>query len=267
MTAGEDEQERSGDERSDGEGAADEDARRRWVSWLLVAACLLPVVLVGEAGRRVLTGAYDADFFGISPDQRGLDAGATDGFDLPVSRRFSVLWFQMGLPGPLLAGPVAALAVAAVVLAGRPAWLVPDRWGRRVAAAGAGLAGLQALLVTAGLVHGVSGAADEGTGSLELNWYGPTTNSFPEVAGALALLLPAIVVPVVAGLVIWRAGPAGAPVADVEEGVPEPATAAAPTAGEPPEEEPGHEPGQEAGQASSVPVVPEDERHLYRRPG
>lgn len=242
---------------------------RHWLSWVLVAGCAAPALLLAEAARRVLRGGYDAQYFGGYPAAYLGDADATDRLDVTTAERFQVLWSLLSLPGPLLGAAVVGVLVVAVVLAGRPAWLVPDRWGRRVAALALWLAAAVSAGVVAGVLQGYSAPVESQADSLQVFLGNRSPDDFPGVAGALALLLPAVVVPALGGAVLWRTGdappvvPAGGAVPDEDEedeaqdpGPPGPEGAAAAPV---PEREPAA--------PVSPPTVPEAQRHLYRRPG
>lgn len=242
-----------------------------WVSWVLVAACVGPVLLLAEVARRVLTGGYDAEFFGGFADSEDLStiAEMVDRLEISTGQRFSVLWVQADLPWPLLGPALAALVLGGVVLAGRPGWLVPGLWGRRVAAVGAWLAAAQSLVAAVGLLQVVAGNGVGSRGSLQLSWYG-APEGFPEVAGALAVLVPLAVVTAVAGVVVWPGAalqPApGPPAADDEaQEVPPEEVAAGPQAA-PHGTQTSSPTPQDAPASPQFPGVPDTDRNLYRRP-
>ncbi len=177
----------------------------------------------------------------------------------------------MGAPAPLWGGVVAALLALVVVLVGRPSWLVPDRWGRRVAALGSWLSAALALGCLVGVVaHASAPADDAGPGALRFFLRTGLPDDLPGVAGTLAVLVPALVVPAVTGAVLWRApageqeelpdarGPREARGPEGTRGLREPQAAQEPHA---PQEAP--EPRPPAG----PPTVSDAERALYRRPG
>ncbi|MEZ0494179.1 hypothetical protein AB2L28_18230 [Kineococcus sp. TBRC 1896] len=248
----------------------------RWPSWVLVAACVVPPLLLAEAARRVLGGDYDEDFYGGYPSGSGAFDGAAP--EITTGRRFGVLWALVEAPAPLWGGVVAALLVVAVVLAARPAALVPDRWGRRVAAGGAWLSAALALGGLLGVVQHATAPVDgPGPGALRFFLRTGLPDDLPGVAGALAVLVPAFVVPAAAGFVLWRGpgpvavtapSPGPGPRAD-EGGGPAPLTGVPPVAG------PGdhHQDQKRVSEPdpdpdpTGPPAVPETERHLYRRPG
>lgn len=267
-----------GDEHGDEHG--DDRSSWAWVSWLLVAACLVPALLLAEVARRVLSGDYDAQFFGTSSGAASTLGETFFQPDVSMSQRFTVLWVLLDLPGPLLGSAVAALAAAGIVLVGRPGWLVPDRRGARIAACGLWLGAFETAAALVGLLQVVGGdGIVAGRPWLQLSRYG-APEGFAEVAPALAVLVPVLLVTGIAGVLVWRGGaePApGAHPAPAEEGArTEDATQDA--------ADDGAEDGTDAAgpvraRAIDVPVappaapapgtfptVPDTERRLYRRP-
>lgn len=247
----------------DHEGATDE-PRGSWPSWVLVAACVVPPLVLAEAARRVLTGAYDEEFYGGYPSGAGAFDGAAP--EISTGRRFGILWALVGAPAPLWGGVVAALLALVVLLAARPTWLVPDRWGRRVAALGSWLSAALALGCLVGVVEHASAPADDaGPGALRFFLRTGLPDDLPGVAGTLAVLVPALVVPAVAGAVLWRAPARGhAEFPDTRE----PRAHEEPR--EPQEPQVAHEPHapQEVTEPpAGPPTLSDTEREFYRRPG
>ncbi|GAB3461685.1 hypothetical protein AB1207_07010 [Kineococcus endophyticus] len=247
-----------------------EEPRGGWPSWVLVAACVVPPLVLAEAARRVLTGAYDEEFYGGYPSGAGAFDGAAP--EISTGRRFGILWALVGAPAPLWGGVVAALLALVVVLAGRPSWLVPDRWGRRVAAVGSWVSAALALGSLVGVVEHASAPADDaGPGALRFFLRTGLPDDLPGVAGALAVLVPALVVPAVAGAVLWRVPARGhgerralaepRQARELEEPrdareLPEPQEVREPPALQEVPEPP-----------AGPPTVSDAERALYRRPG
>lgn len=260
--------ERSPADDPDHEGATDE-PRGSWPSWALVAACVVPPLVLAEAARRVLTGAYDEEFYGGYPSGAGAFDGAAP--EISTGRRFGILWALVGAPAPLWGGVVAALLALVVLLAARPTWLVPDRWGRRVAALGSWLSAALALGCLVGVVEHASAPADDaGPGALRFFLRTGLPDDLPGVAGTLAVLVPALVVPAVAGAVLWRVPARGdAELPDTREPREprEPEERREPrepqAAQEPPSPQQVPEPSTPAG----PPTLSDTEREFYRRPG
>ncbi len=257
------------DDPVDGRGDVSEDdatAPGGWASWLLVAACVAPPLLLAEAARRVLGGDQDGDYFGWYA-ATSFDGAGTSPTEAPLGERFRVLWVVLGLPGPLWSVVVGGLLLAVVVLAGRPAALVPGRWGRRVAAAASWLSAAGSLAALLGVLAAYSAPAQDRQGRLPAIFGGGLPDDAPTLAAAAAVLVPAVLVPALTGAVLWRDGPvARDPAPAAAEG-----PAAEPTGKTP--AEPSAEPFAETvrerpgGTSEEVPVVAETDRHLYRRPG
>jgi hypothetical protein len=244
------------DDRS--EDPADEDPGGRspgWVSWLLVLVAVLPPVVLAEVSRRFLVGSADGAYFGtyVSADE------VRARLDVTPSVRFRLFWATVPVPDVLLASLPVVLALCAVVVAGRPDWLVPPRWGRRVAAVAATLTVGESLVCLVMLLHLADAPRSDEYGNLQLSYLLPSTGEFPEVAPVLALLVVTAVVPAVGALVLWRAGDPEPVV--VAEAVPAGPVPAGPEVAGP---ERGAEP------PAPFPHVPEptpEELRAYRRPG
>ncbi|MBB2901049.1 hypothetical protein FHR75_001837 [Kineococcus radiotolerans] len=255
-----------------------------WASWLLVAVAAAPVLVLGEVARRHLGGGLDARYFGATAGS-GEDAV---GLGLGWSTRFSLLWTAVPVPEVLLAALAGLLVLCALVVAGRPAWLVPGRWGRRAAAGVAALAAAESLIALLTLAGRADDSEREGFGGLSITYYVPPTGRFPEIAPVLALLAVTTVLPALAALVLWRDGdgaPAGrgdddddvdevdevdaAPDADGDDtgdlgatpAVTTPTAAAPGTPAAPPAVA-----GRGPGPAPGIPTVPAHELDAYRRP-
>ena len=256
-----------------------------WASWLLVAAAAAPVLVLGEVARRHLGGGLDARYFGATAGSGGDDAV---GLGLGWSTRFSLLWTAVPVPEVLLTALAGLLVLCALVVAGRPAWLVPGRWGRRAAAGVAALAAAESLIALLTLAGRADDSEREGFGGLSITYYVPPTGRFPEIAPVLALLAVTTVLPALAALVLWRDGdgaPAGrgdddddvdevdevdeAPGADGDDtgdlgatpAVTTPTAAAPGTPAAPPAVA-----GRGPGPAPGIPTVPAHELDAYRRP-
>ena len=258
-----------------------------WASWLLVAAAAAPVLVLGEVARRHLGGGLDARYFGATADS-GEDAV---GLGLGWSTRFSLLWTAVPVPEVLLAALAGLLVLCALVVAGRPAWLVPGRWGRRAAAGVAALTAAESLIALLSLAGRADESEREAFGGLSITYYVPPTGRFPEIAPVLALLAVTTVLPALAALVLWRDGDdappgrgddgddgddevgdaddagdpgavgAGARGADGAGGDPGPVPAGTAPATPPAVAGRGPEP------APGIPTVPAHELDAYRRPG
>jgi len=242
-----------------------------WVAWVLVVACVVPPLLLAEAARRVLGGSYDLEYFGGYSggylSDGTLESAATrdeltSRLDVSVGDRFTVLWEQLSLPAPLLGPALAGVLTAAVVLLGRPAVMVPGRWAARIAAGGLGLAGLEAVAVTLGVLESLSGPDSFGEGSLQVFWGSRPPTDLVEFAAAAALLLPAILVPAVAGFVVLRGGVRRAETPVVGEPVVEESVAQAESTEEAADVETVEE---ELPEPPTVPALTEAQRELYRR--
>lgn len=231
-----------------------------WPSRLVVAVVAVPPLVLGEVARRHLSGSLDARYFG--------DAfGPADGdvADLDWSTRFSLLWTAVPVPEVLLAALVALLVLCALVVAGSPAWLVPGRWGRRVAAAAAVLTAAESLLTLLTLLSRAEAPERDTFEGLSIAYYVPPTGRFPELAPVLALLAVTTLLPAVAALVLWRGedAPAGTaaggdePPAAVPASPPPAPVVVAPVPPEAPA----------APEVPGIPTVPAEQLDAYRRPG
>jgi hypothetical protein len=229
-----------------------------WASWLLVASAVVPAVVFAEVARRFLTGSADASYFGAYVSAETVRAR----IDFTFSVRFRLLWASVPVPEVLLASVPVVLALAAVVLAGRPGWLVPSRWGRRVAAVASLLTALESLVCLVVLFDLADEPRSDPYGNLELTYLLPNTGGFPEIAPVLALLVVTTAVPAVAALVLWRAGEARA------------GLVTGPGAGVVPEVTPDAEPALAPApgpdlvvEATAVPRPSAEDLDAYRRPG
>ncbi|WP_432497787.1 hypothetical protein [Kineococcus auxinigenes] len=149
-------------------GAPARRARRpgAWGGRLLTAAVAVPPALSLETARRVLDGSLDTTFGLVDPATGMLNgpqgqAAATSAQLL--AERWSLLWQLQPPHVPLLAGALGTVVLAALVLAGRPAALVPRAGARWAAAAVAGCTALAALAALAGFVAQVAGLLPQGT--------------------------------------------------------------------------------------------------------
>lgn len=241
-------------------GGERESAPGRWASWLVVAVSAVPPLALAVLGRRFLGGGADAAYVGTRAAP-----GDGDGIDLGWSNRFGLLWMTVPVPQVLLAALCGVLVVAALVVAGRPDWLVPRRWAARVGAGAAALTALESLVSLVSLVTRAGEPERESFGGSQISYYIPSTGEFPELLGVLALLVVTTALPALAALVLWRAvDPTAGPVPAA------PAEPAAPTAvdGEPePAAEPAPDPAPapQAGVAD-VPKPSADDLDAYRRP-
>ncbi|WP_380159019.1 hypothetical protein [Kineococcus sp. R86509] len=229
-----------------------------WVSWLLVLVAVLPPVVLAEVSRRFLTGSADASYFGAYVSEADVRAR----LDFTFTVRFRLLWASVPVPDVLIAALPVVLGLAAVVVAGRPEWLVPPRWGARVVAGAAGLSALESLVCLVMLVELADEPRSSAYGNLQLSYLLPSTGDFPEIAPVMALLVVMTVVPAVAALVLWQA-PGAARVAAEPAAEPDAEPAPEPVA-EPPAE-PRPEPPVEE-RPSEVPRLSGAELDAYRRP-
>ncbi len=268
-----------GDARED-EVGDDAPAPGRWASWLLVAACVAPPLLLAEAARRVLGGDHDDDYFGWYA-ATSFDDVSTSPADASLGERFRVLWAVLDLPGPLWGTVVGGLLLTVVVLTGRPAALVPGRWARRAPAAASWLSAAGSLAALLGVLSAWSAPAQDRQGRLPAIFGGGLPDDPPALAAAVAVLVPAVLVPALTGGVLWRAEPVpGSPATGpaparppAEPAAEPPAEPAAEPLAEPPAQPPAELPAEPPAAApratpdEQVPVVAEADRHLYRRPG
>lgn len=226
-----------------------------WASWLVVGVAALPPLVLAEVARRFLGGGEDSRWFGGSYAGLGTDTVV----DLDVSARFSLFWSTVPVLDVLPATLVAVLALCAVVVAGRPGWLVPTRWGRRVGAGAAALTAVESLLALVALLGRDPDPLSQTLGGLQLSYDVPSTGNFPELVPVLTMFVVTAVLPGVAAVVLWRAddpAPAvgGAETPVVPEVVEEP-----PSEAEPPVVPPVAEP-------PAVPKLSPEELDAYRRP-
>ncbi|WP_432524962.1 hypothetical protein [Kineococcus sp. SYSU DK006] len=276
-----DEDERAGgdgDERAGADGdageRADEDgsARWGWVSWLPIAAAALCPLVLAEVARQVLGGARDEPYFGYADEA---------GQEVPVGRRVGLLWALVPVPQVLLAGTCALVVVCGVVLAGRPGWLVPGRVGRWVAAGVAAACALEGLAALGVLLQAAARPPDQaGDDGLLLTFLGLPAQGLVELGPQVAVLVPAVVVPALAAVLLVRPpapaarvrpapaaageGPAAAP-APAAQGSPAQTSPAAPLAQGSPAAPVGQgTPGPSV--RAEIPRLPVDERAHYRRP-
>ncbi|WP_369070063.1 hypothetical protein [Kineococcus terrestris] len=188
------------DEHGGGGGAAGADpGARTWVPWVLCAASLGTLLVLGEAAHSVLSGEVDEQLLGI-PSGDLLTAAQSESLD---TARIGALWSAVdGAPG-LLVSVLGLAAVAAAGTARRPGWLVPSASARWAAG---GLAAATAVAAAAwcsvGLRLAVATLDEEGF------WYwgrpGPGVWTVAAVPAGVALLAA-----VVAGALL-RPGPAPA---------------------------------------------------------
>lgn len=172
-----------------------------WVSWLLVLVAVLPPVVLAEVSRRFLTGSADASYFGAYVSEADVRAR----LDFTFTVRFRLLWASVPVPDVLVAALPVVLGTAAVVVAGRPQWLVPPRWGALVVAGAAVLSALESLVCLVMLAELADEPRSSAYGNLQLSYLLPSTGDFPEIAPVMASLVVLTVVPAVAALVLWRA--------------------------------------------------------------
>ncbi|GAA0312493.1 hypothetical protein [Kineococcus aurantiacus] len=186
----------------DEEGPGDPDGRGPlvWVSWSLVASAVASAVVLAEVFRRSLTGASDTSYFGSYVSEETLRSR----IDFTFSVRFRLLWATVPVPEVLLASSLVLVALAALVAAGRPSWLVPSRWAGRAAAGAALLTAVESALCLVMLFDLTDEPPSEPFGNLQLTYVLPNTGGFPQIAPVLALLVVTVVLPLAAALVLWR---------------------------------------------------------------
>ncbi|WP_337062846.1 hypothetical protein [Kineococcus sp. G2] len=257
-----------------------------WAGWALTAAAAAPTVLAVEAARRVLDGSLDT-VFGLVDPSTGLLA-AVQGVVRPttaqlLTERWSLLWQVQPPHLPLLAGALGTVVLAALVVAGRPAALVPRavaRWAAAAIAAGTALAALAAL---AGFAAQAAELLPRGA------WQVGTP--FTAHAGTVGVLVLTAALAAASAFALLRGPGAGAergddgdPAADGGQDAPpgaargdaedSPADRAGPAPGREPVGPRAGAPAAPAPDAATsggrgldgVPRVPQDELALYRRP-
>ena len=237
---------------ADGAASAGGGARRGArspLTWLLVTAAVLPPVVLAEVSRRFLTGGADTSYFGPHVSEAVLRTR----IDFTFSVRFRLLWATVPVPDVLIASTAALLVLAAVVLAGRPARLVPPRWGRRVVAGAALLAALEGLTCLLVLLDLTDEPRSDPYGNLQLTYLLPNTGTFPEIVPVLVLLAVTAGLSLLAALALRRAGGPGASAGAVP---------AAPDA-----VAPAPDPEATAPEAPGPPRPEADALAAYRRPG
>lgn len=186
----------------DDEGTGELDGRGPlvWVSWSLVASAVVSAVVLAEVFRRFLTGGADTVYFGSYVSEETLRSR----MDFTFSVRFRLLWATVPVPEVLLASSLVLVALAGLVAAGRPGWLVPSRWAGRVAAGAALLTAVESALCLVMLFDLTDEPPSEPFGNLQMTYLLPNTGGFPQIAPVLALLVVTAVVPLAAALVLWR---------------------------------------------------------------
>lgn len=174
----------------DGEEGCEEGGHERW-SWvfrLLCAAVLAPTAAAIATVQQVLTDEELVAAYGGGPD-------AT----LETADHWSLVLVATTLGRPALASAVGLLALAAVALSGRPAWLLPAR-GRTVVAVLAAVCGSWSALTATLTAHTVLSAptarqlSDEAQGSPRPTLFdvGPDLALSALVLTAAVAVLPAL---------------------------------------------------------------------------
>jgi len=269
------------DDHSDDDGRTP--AQSAW-PWLLVAAAALPAVLAGDVSRRILGGALDASYGG------GFDSAGSQ--PVSLTQRWELLQFTASPESGALTSALALVVVAAVVLAGRPAALVPGRPARWLAVA----VGAATALVGLGSLVGMLVYAGRDVPPPEQGGNYGGTPDYLTLAPRVGVAVLAVVLAVFATVVVLRPraradqgtedGPVDAAVPRTAPAAAEPAVAeptpaepalAGPTAAEPADTAVADTAVAETAVAGTAPRAPapprvvlphlsEDELALYRRP-
>lgn len=261
------------DDHPDDDGRAP--APSAW-AWLLVVTAALPAVLTGDVARRVLAGGLDSYYSG---------GGTGDVPPATLTQRWEYLQFDVSLEGGALTSALALVVVAALVLTGRPAVLVPGRAARWLAV---GVGAVTALVGLGALVGMLAYAARDVPAGEQAGGYTRTPPDYLAMAPRVGVAVLAVVLAVLATVVVLRPGvfagqpPAEEPAEDAAPG--ETSAAAQPPADRgvpveppaPPVVAPpvvpavaGPEPSPVGGPVDPVVALPhlsEDELDLYRRP-
>jgi len=237
-----------------------------WGAWVLVLAAAAPLVLWLETARRVLVhGVYNGLQFFL-----GMPVTTT------FTGRFGSLLVTAPPSAPLTCSAVGVGALAALTVAGRPAFLVPVGAARRAAGALALLTALSAAAVLAATAVYLTNPADPRTDRSVA--FAPGTADIPAAAPTTGVVVFVLAAAVLAAVVLLRRDePAPAAravpateVAGADAAAPDP-VAAAPgqeDAGPPAEPAPpaaAHEPALVA-RADGLPHVGAEELARYRRP-
>ncbi|ABS04038.1 hypothetical protein [Kineococcus radiotolerans] len=171
-----------------------------WVPWSLVAGAAASAVVLAEVFRRFLTGGADTVYFGSYVSEETLRTR----IDFTFSVRFRLLWATVAVPEALLASSLALVALAALIAAGRPGWLVPSRWAGRVAAGAAALTAVESALCLVMLFDLTNEPLSEPFGNLQRTYLLPNTGGLLQIAPVLALLAVTTVLSLASALVLWR---------------------------------------------------------------
>ena len=171
-----------------------------WVPWSLVAGAVASAVVLAEVFRRFLTGGADTVYFGSYVSEETLRTR----IDFTFSVRFRLLWATVAVPEVLLASSLVLVALAALVAAGRPGWLVPSRWAGRVAAGAAVLTAVESALCLVMLFDLTNEPLSEPFGNLQRTYLLPNTGGLLQIAPVLALLAVTAVLSLASALVLWR---------------------------------------------------------------
>jgi hypothetical protein len=239
-----------------------------WVPWSLVASAVAIAVVLGEVFRRFLTGAADTVYFGTYVSEQTLRTR----IDFTFSVRFRLLWATVPVPEVLLGSALVLVALACLVAAGRPGWLVPSRWAGRVAAGAAVLTAAESVLCLVMLYDLTDEPPSEPFGNLQMTYLLPNTGGLVQVAPVLALLAVTTVLSLAAALVLWRVRDGRPDTSDTDvpagpgrEDVPRHAGEAAL---QPPAEEARDRTAAEASATAvdAVPKLPAGQLEAYRRP-
>ncbi|MEZ0491500.1 hypothetical protein AB2L28_04545 [Kineococcus sp. TBRC 1896] len=226
-----------------------------WVAWVVALFALaVPSVLAGLA-YQAFTDDSLTRLNGLTPVD---EDGDGDVWDISWQLRFSLLWRAVPVPLSLLAPLAALFILCAVLVSGRPRWLLPSPPARWIATAAAALVVAESVtaagvLLSQAVTHPRDGA---GTAGLQLT-SSPTSGQLPDVGLVALVLLGCALFATLAAVTVLRERPPG-PVLDAP--APPPLTDPCPATDRP------SRPIAPVATSPQPPRPSQEEEVLYRRP-